>query len=439
MKQKVKTSVLEKITPTKEENNLLEQGAQEFISKLELAAKELQISCELFIGGSFGKGTYLRGNFDIDFFCRFSLTYDDKELTTLLKKIVTKAGIDFQKEKGSRDYYSGTYKFEEIEFSFEVIPVFAVEEESQAVNSTDLSPLHVDHIRNKIKEKPALRKEIRIAKQFLKAKGLYGAESYINGFSGHTVELLVSHYGSFKELLTAASKWGEQEIIDPAQHYTSTAKVLSSLDEDKISNLVLIDSIVKERNAARALSEEMYWWFVLLANSPAELTERDFVIPKKDLVETRRSNKLIALKNKFGFVAYEISLTTKNDSQDIIGSKLLKVSKRIQTYFEELDFTIFDSTFIVDFQTKRALMVFISEQQTLPSMKKIKGPEVKRISAVKGFIQNKKHYTVLGQRVYAYEARKITSFKKASNLSVKDLEKLFGKKLSFITKLKSSN
>ena len=48
--------------------------------------------------------------------------------------------------------------------------------------------------------------EIKIAKAFCHANNCYGAESYINGFSGYGLELLVYYYGGFLRFIKAVSK-----------------------------------------------------------------------------------------------------------------------------------------------------------------------------------------------------------------------------------------
>jgi len=66
-------------------------------------------------------------------------------------------------------------------------------------NITDISPLHALWIRKNSNEK--VRDEIRKFKYFLKINDLYGAESYIRGFSGYIAEILVIYYKSFNNLI----------------------------------------------------------------------------------------------------------------------------------------------------------------------------------------------------------------------------------------------
>ena len=94
---------------------------------------------------------------------------------------------------GSRDYFQIN---ESKDFVIELIPVIKATDPKKAENITDLSYSHVKYINKKIKNQKILD-EIKIAKAFCYATKTYGAESYINGFSGYSLELLIYHYKSF--------------------------------------------------------------------------------------------------------------------------------------------------------------------------------------------------------------------------------------------------
>ena len=65
--------------------------------------------------------------------------------------------------------------------------------------------------------------EIKIAKAFCYANNCYGAESYVQGFSGYALELLVYYYGGFINFLRAVSKEKannkEKIVIDIEKNY----------------------------------------------------------------------------------------------------------------------------------------------------------------------------------------------------------------------------
>ena len=148
-------------------------------------------------------------------------------------------------------------------YRFEVVPVLDVKKASSAVNVMDVSPLHVSYIKKHLKRKDDVRK----LKFLLKANHLYGAESYLQGFSGYVLEILVSYYGSFDKVLKAFSSVKDYLVLDPAKHYSSKGIALKSLNQSKLGAFVLIDPVQVDRNAAAAVSLEKLREFVKLCNS----------------------------------------------------------------------------------------------------------------------------------------------------------------------------
>jgi tRNA nucleotidyltransferase (CCA-adding enzyme) len=149
--------------------------------------------------------------------------------------------------------------------TLELIPILAIKKASEALNITDISPLHVSYVLGKTKKNKNLSNEIKLAKAFCYAADCYGAESYIRGFSGYALEVLVSHYGSFMKFLTAAVKWNTKEkiIVDPRHYYKSKQKLLEEMNEAKLlSPIILVDPVQKERNACAALSFETLKKFI---------------------------------------------------------------------------------------------------------------------------------------------------------------------------------
>src|SRR5207248_3084550 len=96
-----------------------------------------------------------------------------------------------------RDYF---FLMADERLVFEIVPVKKVKNPKQAENSTDLSYFHVKYINNKLKNRK-LVKEILLAKAFLKAQEVYGAESWIHGFSGYSIECLIIYYKSLDKML----------------------------------------------------------------------------------------------------------------------------------------------------------------------------------------------------------------------------------------------
>jgi len=195
--------ILSKISPTQEDISRLNASIASMKFFIETAAKQKDIDIEVVPGGSTAKGTFLKGNFDVDIFVRFKQSLPDisSTLELLLASFAVEKNIVIERVHGSRDYFTFSYD----NLFFEIVPVQYIKSPADANNVTDMSPLHVFWVTKLLT--PKLQNDVRLAKQFCKACGVYGAESFINGLSGHVLDILVISYGGFEELLQAASSW----------------------------------------------------------------------------------------------------------------------------------------------------------------------------------------------------------------------------------------
>lgn len=429
MDKKLRESLLKRIKPSDKERLSVSKKLDKFLGLLRVSTDNLGFECEFFVGGSFGKNTNLKGDFDVDVFCRFSKKYDEKLISSYLEKIIKTAKIKCKRQKGSRDYFSGNYGFD-----FELVPVIRIDNASEAKNSTDVSPLHVSFIQEKVKKNKKLSDEIRITKQFLKAQELYGAESYIEGFSGHVVDILITYYGSFEKLLSEASKWDSRTIIDVSLFYKSEKSILSGIEKDKHSNLIVVDPIIKTRNAARALSHENYSRFVVISKTLDKLVSSHFSVKKETKSDMLKRAKKFAKENNLHLLYYDFKFEKETSSTpDIMGSKLLRLFKIMGKKFIEYDFRVFHSEFKIDIGENYCLYLYFFENIELPKLKRIVGPYVSMEDGVSKFVKSKKNYFIEKDRLYSYEKRKITNLSEVCKFSSRsDFEKILGKKLDFL-------
>ena len=213
--------VLIKVTPSKKDLTLINKFLKEFISEIKKILKKNKIDAEVFVGGSFAKKTLIKkGKYDVDIFIRFNKKYGN-EISILTEKILKDTKRSFSTIHGSRDYFKINV---ESSFFVEIIPVIKVKNPKEAENITDLSYFHVDYIRKRLKTEKMLE-EVRLAKAFCHANKCYGAESYINGFSGYALELLVCHYKSFFNFVKAMTNIKEKEIIDIEKLYKNKREI----------------------------------------------------------------------------------------------------------------------------------------------------------------------------------------------------------------------
>jgi tRNA nucleotidyltransferase (CCA-adding enzyme) len=281
-----------------------------------------------------------------------------------------------------------------------------------------------------------LSDEIRLAKQFFKANGFYGAESYINGFSGHVIDILVAYYGSFQNLLDAARLWKEKVCIDIKGFYDDESEILASFDKDKISDLVVVDPIIKTRNASRALSNEKYSEFILLVNNIDDLNEDYFVVSKPLANIIVEDVKNFARENNLRFLIYKFRIKTKDESEDIVGAKMLKLFGKVKKYFFSYDFKVFKDDFFIDLDNNVCLFIYLFEKVSLPTIKKIEGPKVYMKDAVNNFLEGKDRYFIDDGKVCVYEKRVVMKFKDIAKISVDDFQRLLNRDISFVKRVR---
>jgi tRNA CCA-adding enzyme len=319
--------VLIKVNPSEKDLISINKFLKDFISEIKNILKKKKIDAEVFVGGSFAKKTLIKkGKYDIDIFVRFNKKYGN-EISNLTEKILKETKRHFSTIHGSRDYFKINV---EPSFFVEIIPVIKVKNPKEAENITDLSYFHVDYIRKKLKTEKMLE-EVRLAKAFCHANKSYGAESYINGFSGYALELLICNYKSFLNFVKAITKIKEKELIDIEKLYKNKREIEMNMNSSKmISPIVLIDPTYKERNALAALSNETFKEFKELCRKFIKNpSEKNFETEAIDIEKIKKS----AQKNKLEFVF--IKARTDKQEGDIAGSKLVKFYRHLAEEIEK--------------------------------------------------------------------------------------------------------
>ena len=326
---------------------------------------------EILLGGSYAKGTYLKGNYDIDIFVRFPIGTPDSVMSEHIARALPKATV----MQGSRTYFQvkkGT-------FLFEIVPVCAVTSPEQICNVTDMSPLHVAYVRGTLTAEQ--KDDVRLAKQFCKAAGIYGAESYVKGFSGYGLEILIAHYTSFEKLLhTAANSWphahGSKLVLDPAKYYRDSHSALLRLNEAKTqAPIILIDPVDKNRNAAAAVGVESYERFRTASQAFLNAPSTVFFDTKLSIPHIRaawREKKIIF-----------ITVKTPSDRQDIAGCKVLAYHEQAIRVLMENGFSLKHSEW--RFGEKTCVCWYVLDAVTVPREAEQRGPPAHMSDAVKAF------------------------------------------------------
>lgn len=392
-KSKINQILKQALAEIKPEKKKLKE-VDDFVKRINLRVKKLKISAKAVVGGSFAKDTFLKQDHDVDIFVLFSLKYKDENLSKLLHQILK----PFKPETvhGSRDYFRIKGRL-----NFEVVPVLDIKKPEHAKNVTDFSPAHVLWVKKNVGK---LRDDIRLVKKFCKANKVYGAESYINGFSGHVLDILVIYYKGFLQLLRAAAKWKPKQVIDFYNMYKG--KALFELNKSKTQgSLVVIDPVQPDRNAAAALTDEKFRLF-------AGTVKRFLKKPSLDFFVEKKADKG-GLKKKGAIV---LDIGARKGKEDVVGAKLLKAFQFVNKGLGE--FGIKNSGWEWD-KKKKSFFWFFPKLKKLPDTLEWEGPPTEMKNCVKEFKKKyKKTFTKKG-RIYAIIKRK----HKMPEALVKDLIK----------------
>ena len=384
---------LEDITPSEEESSLIKVSLKKFLEKIKKRLRELKVDAEIFVGGSYAKNTLIkRDKYDIDIFLRF-----DKKHKETMQDLTEKILEDFDRTSkihGSRDYFNTEINSK---IFFEIVPVLKVKSPEFAENTTDLSYLHVKYINKKIKSSRLLD-EIKIAKAFCYANNCYGAESYIKGFSGYGLELLVCYYGSFRKFIDTIikSKENQKIIIDIEKCHKNKSEVLMNLNSSKLqSPIILIDPTYKQRNVLAALSEETFQKFkkecVSFLKNPSinAFRQKKLDFESKTKSAGKRDYETVLLK-----------IYTNKPEGDVAGSKLLKFYDHFQNEIKKF-FELKDKGF--EYGGKKSARFFLNVKNKKEVI--IRGPYKKDKKNLEEF--KKKHKKIFEKSGKVYSKKKI--------------------------------
>ncbi|HIH31373.1 TPA: hypothetical protein HA235_01570 [Candidatus Woesearchaeota archaeon] len=379
------------------------------IIKINSTLKDLNISAECVKGGSIAKDTFLKNDHDIDLFVRFALNYRGKNISDILevslKKSFPKTTIN--RIHGSRDYFQ--FKIKNLDY--EVIPVLRIHASNyqNAENITDLSPEHVSWVEKYTKLNPELNDEIRLAKQFLKSAKVYGAESYINGFSGHIVDILIIHYGSFLSMIKKFSDINNVTIKNPIiiDHENNMKNPLKELNPSKISPLIVIDPIQKDRNAAAALNAEKLSMFSEACKKFLENPSKEFFEIKKFDLENEIKNSVKELKKSYQKLKIIIiDIEPHINSKDIMGTKILKIYEDIKNQLSMMEFNALKDAWNFDFEKESAIIYLIFENKKLSETIEQTGPPLSSWIDVESFKKKHEKTFIKGNRIFSINKRK---------------------------------
>ncbi len=322
--------VLEKIKPSPEEYKKGYHIYEIVKNELEKSLKRNNVAGKISLQGSFAKDTWISGELDIDVFVLFPEHYDEEWLKDTGFKIILEA---FQNYNYVVKYAAHPYITVRIEdVDVDIVPAFEVSDPSKIKSAVDRTPYHTKYVKLKLTGKQ--RDEVRLLKKFMKGIGVYGAEIKVEGFSGYLVELLIIHYGSFRETLTNASDWRPPIIIDIEGYYTPRDLVKKFRGKD----LIVIDPVDPNRNVAAAVSKKSLATFIAASRRYLERPSLTYFFPAYQEINVL---DILSLR-KTGIIALVFDISMLNIAPDILWGELKRTVKSTVRFIENNDFRVVD-------------------------------------------------------------------------------------------------
>jgi tRNA nucleotidyltransferase (CCA-adding enzyme) len=356
----IEEEVLVRVLPTD-----AECVAAILMGKMLVAAVNEVAGVPAMMTGSVARGTWVRGDKDIDIFMLFPPELSREELQAkglaTAYAVVEKFSGTAEEKYAEHPYLNATIG----RFDVDLVPCYHVASASEMKCAVDRTPFHTRYLLPKI---APLREDVLLLKQFAKGGGVYGSDHVTGGFSGYLCELLILAHGGFSEFMQAASKFRYGEVIDIERYYSNVEIVRKKFSEP----LVVIDPTDKDRNVASALTLERFAEFTelvrnycaepncayFLADSPTQMERVEF----SEVVQTRGTT-LLAIRMK-----------TPPHVVDTIVPQLRKSMKSIRSILVAEGFQIHRAE--VSMGTENSLILFELLVDRLPEIVVHGGPPI---------------------------------------------------------------
>lgn len=387
--EEVLAEVLKRVNPSESEQKKVQGLARKVTKKVEEAAKEKGLKTEIRVEGSVAKNTWLRDCPEIDVFMQVPITIPREAFGTVFLEIAKKATAGYKQIERFAEHPYLEAVIDDVYIN--IVPCYNVKK-SQWISATDRTPFHTDYIKPQLDEK--MGEEVRLLKRFMRGIGVYGAEIKVGGFSGYLCELLVLNYGSFIEVLGAATNWSEGLVIDYEGQYDSVNDVKKVFEEP----FIMVDPVDKGRNVAAAVREERLNEFIAASREFLKNPDMKYFYPPE--TKALESTELINRINTRGSTIIFIKFEGEAPVPDILWGQLYKSKKALRKTIQHYKFTILRDD-IWSNEKDLNILIYEVENRFLPRMKKHLGPPLKNIVDCEKFLR--KHLvansTVSGPRI----------------------------------------
>ncbi|MCP8304353.1 MAG: CCA tRNA nucleotidyltransferase [archaeon] len=399
---KVISDALKIVEPAEGEINHVKAIASLALQRVSKVASKSRFKPDVVLGGSYAKGTWLKGEADIDIFVRFPKSLDKADLKKYGLDVALESMKDYEPILRYAEHPYVEAYIEDV--GVNVVPCYDVKK-GEWKSAADRSPYHTIFMTEELND--SLRREARLLKKFMKGVGVYGAEIAIQGFSGYVCEVLCLKYGSFLSTLKSTSRWMEGEVIS-----------LEKIDEDLKkrflkASVIILDPVDSRRNLGNAISPKKLAEFILASRAFLEKPSLRYFIGEKGRLDKIEKSEL--MRNL-------VTLKFKHSkrSVDVLWGQLKRSLNHILKQFDLYDFKVLRATCATD-EKEESAFIFLMESLEQPEIEDKKGPEVFRYEDSRKFIaKNLKRSKLIwlgdDARLYALTERRIKGIDDFFNL-----------------------
>lgn len=321
--------VLDKILPSPERREEIGRRVRTLLARTAEEARKEGIGLEVTLVGSVAKDTFLREP-DIDVFLLFPEAVPRARLEAIGLELGRRVLGRGEERYAEHPYIHGIWEGLEVD----MVPCYHIKDTARLMSAVDRTPFHTRYVKANLREEQ--KDQVRLLKQFAKGVGIYGAEAKTQGLSGYLIELLVMRYGSFRDVLEAASKWRKGTVLGMDD------KGVRKFNEP----LVFYDPVDSKRNVASAVSCQNMALFIHASRSYLLEPSARFFFPRPSEPLESRSIETTLLDRGTGVIVVSM------ERPDLIDDNLYPQVRRsldgLCALLESHDFRIVDRAFHVN-------------------------------------------------------------------------------------------
>ncbi len=352
----VEDSVLSVVKPSQRQIAILGNFYRTIYSILTACIEENGYKASIMPVGSFAKGTLTSDKWELDVFVLFKNVTDEwiySEAESLLESCL-RDKLPFVTKYAQHPYVT----VQLMGLEADIVPAIEIKRPRKRGLGVERTPFHTLYVSSRLNE--CQRDEVRLLKAFLKGLGIYGAEVRTQGFSGYLSELLIIKYGSFHNLLSAASSWRPPIYIDP-EGIGDRRYLLSKYRE---SPLIVVDPVDPERNAAAAVSLKSLATFVVAAKMYLERPGREYFYP---------FSKQASMLAPIDIVTVTCSGDYSSDPPESIWGRAKRAAKDLAATLGDNDFQVLYYSYYTDEYAVTSIGIGLVEAR-LPPYSVVEGP-----------------------------------------------------------------